>query len=161
MTFRKLIIALSTLVPALLASSGVHAQSAFGGLVGVWSGTGQIRLENGASESIKCNAYYTSREEGAGLGIALRCASQSYKIELRSKLSSQGGKLSGQWEERTFNASGSVSGQAAGGKINLSVVGGGFTGSMAVNTTGTSQSVAINTSGIGLKSVNISLARTG
>jgi len=160
MQVRKLVVALFGVISALVVSTSAQAQSPFTGLVGTWSGSGQIRLENGASESIRCNAYYTNRDEGAGLGIALRCASQSYKIELRSKLNSQGGHLSGQWEERTFNASGSVSGKAAGGKIDLSVVGGGFSGSMAVNTSGSSQTVAINTSGIGLKSVSISLSRS-
>lgn len=138
-----------------------NPQSTFANLHGVWSGSGQIRLEGGATENIKCNAYYTSRDEGAGLGIALRCASQSYKVELRSKILSKGGSISGTWEERTFNASGSVSGQATGSRINMSVVGGGFTGTMAVNTSGTSQSVAINTNGIGLKSVNINLSKSG
>jgi len=146
---------------AILVSTGTSAQSPFAGLHGVWSGNGQIRLDNGATENIKCNAYYTSRDDGAGLGIALRCASQSYKIELRSKILSQSGRISGSWEERTFNASGTVSGQASGSKINMSVVGGGFTGSMAVSTTGPNQTVAINTSGIGLRSVNISLAKSG
>src|SRR5690606_16098420 len=108
-----------------------------------------------------CNAYYTNRDDGAGLGIALRCASQSYKIELRSKILSQGTRITGTWEERTFNASGTVTGQATGSKINMSVVGGGFTGSMAVNTTGSSQTVAINTQGIGLRSVSISLSKSG
>lgn len=157
----KLAAALAVALSALCATSAARAQSTFAGLHGVWSGSGQIRLENGASESIKCNAYYTNRDDGAGLGIALRCASQSYKIELRSKILSQGGRVSGTWEERTFNASGTVSGQASGSKISMSVVGGGFTGSMAVNTSGSSQSVAINTQGIGLRSVNINLSKTG
>lgn len=161
MRLQKLAAASAVLLPALLQAGAAHAQSPFSGLHGVWSGNGQIRLENGATENIKCNAYYTSRDDGAGLGIALRCASQSYKIELRSKILSQSGRISGSWEERTFNASGTVSGQATGGRISMSVAGGGFTGSMAVNTSGASQSVAINTQGIGLRSVNINLSKTG
>lgn len=162
MSARKLLTAIVLmLTAAVLAPGAAHAQGTFANLHGVWSGSGQIRLEGGATENIKCNAYYTNRDDGAGLGIALRCASQSYKVELRSKILAKGGSISGTWEERTFNASGSVSGQASGSKISMSVVGGGFTGTMAVNTTGTSQSVAINTNGIGLKSVNINLSKAG
>lgn len=161
MSIHRLFVSLASVAAALVLSTAAHAQSPFTGLVGVWSGSGQIRLDSGATENIKCNAYYTNKDSGAGLGIAIRCASQSYKIELRSQIANQGGQISGKWEERTFNAAGDVSGQAAGSKINLSVVGGGFTGSMAVNTTGASQTVAINTSGIGLKSVHINLSRSG
>ena len=67
--------------------------------------------------------------------------------------------MTGSWEERTFNAAGNVTGQASVGKINLSIVGGGFSGSMSVGTTGSQQSVVIQTDGIGLQSVNISLSR--
>lgn len=161
MTARRHLGAAAALLLAMFSPVGASAQGAFAGLHGVWSGSGQIRLEGGATENIKCNAYYTSRDEGAGLGIALRCASQSYKVELRSKILAAGGSISGTWEERTFNASGNVTGQASGSRITMSVVGGGFTGTMAVHTTGTSQSVAINTNGIGLKSVNINLSKTG
>lgn len=135
------------------------ADPAFAPFSGTWTGTGQIRLDNGASERIKCNAYYTPRDEGTGLGIALRCASTSYKIELRSQLKSQSGRVSGSWEERNFNAAGNVTGQANGGRINLSVVGGGMTGTMNVTASGGTHSVVITTQGTGLRSVNISLTR--
>lgn len=154
------------LIPALIALAAVTVvqplaanEPTFAPFNGTWSGTGQIMLDNGASERIKCNAYYTPKDSGAGLGLAIRCASTSYKIELRSQLKSQGARISGTWEERNFNAAGDVNGQASGSRISLNVAGGGMTGTMNVMSSGTTQSVMITTQGTGLKSVSISLSR--
>lgn len=146
-------------VAALLVSPASASDAVFSTFNGNWSGMGQIKLDSGASERIKCNAYYTPKDAGAALGLAIRCASPSYKIELRSQLKSQGGKISGSWEERNFNAAGDVTGQASGSKISLSVAGGGMTGTMSVSASGETQSVTITTQGTGLRSVNISLSR--
>lgn len=143
----------------LMASPATASDTVFSTFNGNWTGTGQIRLDSGASEKIKCNAYYTPKEAGAALGLAIRCASASYKIELRSQLKSQGGRISGSWEERTFNAAGDVTGQASGSRISLSVAGGGMTGTMSVSASGETQAVTITTQGTGLKSVNINLSR--
>lgn len=135
------------------------AASPFSTLDGNWSGTGQIRLDSGQTERLKCNAYYRLKDGGSGLGIAIRCASQNNKIELRASLVNQSGKLSGTWEERTFNAAGDVTGQASDNRISLSIVGGGLSGSMVVTYTTSSQRVSITTHGTGLKGVSINLGR--
>lgn len=142
-----------------LAAPATAKPQAFVGLSGSWTGNGQIQLDNGSRESLKCKAYYT--DKGDDLGIALRCASSSYKIDLRAQLSAAGSNLKGSWEERQFNAAGNATGQATGNKISLSVVGGGMTASMSVTTTGTSQSVSITTVGTSMKGVSITLARDG
>jgi hypothetical protein len=131
--------------------------SPFDTLLGSWGGSGEIRLDQGRKERIKCNAYYTGG--GAELGLAIRCQSDSYKIEIRSKLSYSGGRLSGNWEERTFNASGSASGTASPSKISLSIKGG-VSGTMLVNFTKSSQNVIISTQGVALQGVRITLARS-
>ena len=92
------------------------------------------------------------------MGLAIRCASASAKIDLRSLLAYEGGRVSGNWEERTFNASGEVTGRASSGSMTLNI-GGGISGSMSVSLSGSSQSVSIRTSGSGLKGVSISLRR--
>ena len=148
------IAALFFLVPG---SSSYAGPSPFDTLLGSWGGSGELRLDKGRTERIKCNAYYTGG--GAELGVAIRCASDSYKIEIRSKLSYSGGRLSGNWEERTFNASGSASGTASPNKLSISIKGG-VSGTMLVNFTKSSQSVTISTQGAALKGVRISLARS-
>jgi hypothetical protein len=135
------------------------AASPFTSLEGNWSGGGQIRLDGGQTERLKCTAYYRQKDGGAALSIAIRCASQNNKIELRANLIHQGGKLSGTWEERTFNAAGDVTGQASDNRISLSISGGGLSGSMVVSFTPSSQRVSITTQGTGLKGVSINLSR--
>ena len=143
----------------LVAGVGAEAASPFADLNGSWSGSGRIRLEDGKSEGLKCKAYYLPKGGGTELGLALRCASASNKIELRANLASTGNRVSGSWEERTFNASGNVTGHASDNRINLSIVGGGFNGSMAVTTTGRSQVISVSTQGIALRGVNVNLER--
>lgn len=124
---------------------------------GSWSGGGQIRLEGGRSESIRCSANYLPR--GSNLGLALRCASPSNRIELRASLNSRGNRVSGTWEERSYNASGNVSGIAAGNALRLSIQGGGLSGFMVVTTNGGSQSISVRTDNSALRGVNISMRR--
>lgn len=160
-TARRSALALFASVSLLaLAPSTALADNPFATLNGSWSGAGQIKLEGGASESLKCRAYYTAKDDGAAMGLAIRCASASSKIELRANLTYAGGKVSGDWEERQFNAGGSVSGQASGTKINLAITGGGVNGSLTVALNGSTHSVSIQTTGIGLRAVNINLSRS-
>jgi hypothetical protein len=91
--------------------------------------------------------------------MAIRCQSESSSVEIRSKLSLSGSRISGTWEERTFNASGTASGSASGDRISLSIAGG-VSGSMQVSFSGSRQSVSISTQNIALKSVTISLSRS-
>jgi len=141
-----------------IGGSQARAESPFDMLAGTWVGSGQIRLDNGKSEALKCRAFYTQKDAG-GLGIALRCASASNKIELRASLSQDRGAIDGSWEERTFNAAGTVKGKMTPSRINLSITGGSFSGSMNVSILGERHSVSIETNGIGLKGVSINLSR--
>jgi hypothetical protein len=150
-------LALAALVVALPAGPSRADSSPFNGLLGSWGGPGEIRLDRNRRERIKCNAYYTGG--GAQLGLAIRCTSDSYKIEIRSKLSYSGGRLSGNWEERTFNAQGSASGTATSSKISLAIRGA-VTGSMVVSYTKSRQTVSISTQGVALQGVSITLGRS-
>ena len=134
------------------------AESPFAGLAGSWAGSGQIRLQDGHSERLTCRALYNPKDGGSSMGLSLRCASPSYKIELRSSLRYEGGRVSGSWEERTFNAGGSVSGKASAGAMQLSFSGN-VSGTMSVTFGGSSQRVALTTSGGGLSGLSLSLSK--
>lgn len=144
---------------ATVPSTFAEDASPFSKLAGSWSGSGTARFEDGKSEHLSCRGNYTIRNGGTGLGLALRCASAGSKIDMRSALNYQGGRVSGSWEERTFNASGDVSGRASNSSMNLAI-GGGLSGSMSVSFSGSSQSVSIKTSGTALKGVTIRLRRS-
>ena len=154
---RLAVIAIAALFIVVPRSPSYADPSPFDTLLGSWGGTGEIRLDKGRKERLKCNAYYTGG--GSDLGLAIRCQSDNYKIEIRSKLSYSGGRLSGNWEERTFNASGTASGTASPNKISLSIKGG-VSATMLVNYTKTTQNVNISVSGVALQGVRISLSRS-
>jgi hypothetical protein len=151
----------AVVMTALLVLAQGHATQAdsnpFDTLLGSWRGSGQIELDGGRMERLKCNAYYTGG--GAQLGMTIRCQSETSNVEIRSKLSQSGGRITGTWEERTYNAEGSATGRATSDKMSLQISGG-VTGTMSVSHSGSRQSVAIATQGIALKSVTIDLTRS-
>ena len=153
----RLVAALALGLALLPWASNPAAASPFDTLLGSWQGAGQIKLNDGRTERVKCNAYYTGG--GSQLGLAIRCQSESSNVEIRGKLSQSGGRVSGTWEERTFNASGTASGQASSDRISLQISGG-VSGSMQVSYSKSRQSVSISTQNIALRSVTISLSRS-
>jgi hypothetical protein len=165
MTFRLKLLRLTAALIGLaalalpVASSQLLADPAdpFSTLLGSWGGTGQYQLQDGKPQRVKCNAYYTGG--GTQLGMVIRCSSDTSKIEIRSKLSNSGGRVTGSWEERTYNAQGSASGSATGDMINLQISGA-VNGTMQVAYTASRQSVSISTQGVALRSVNITLGRS-
>lgn len=154
----KALIAASSILVSFAASPAM-AEGAFAEFNGAWRGAGNITLSGGQKEKLTCKAYYNPKNGGAELGIALTCSSQASKIELRANLNSSGDKVTGSWEERAFNSSGSVAGKASGSKINLSISGT-LTGTMSISSGGSSQSVNIRTDGTGFKSVTLTLSKT-
>jgi hypothetical protein len=142
-----------------LATVSTQAAGAFANFTGSWSGSGQMRLEGGRTEALRCKAYYNDKSGGTSLGISLRCASSASKVELRANLTSNGSRVSGDWEERQFNVGGRANGSASGNNISLAINGGGLSGSMSVTTTGSRQSVSITTENVALKGIQIGLSR--
>ena len=116
-----------------------------------------MELDQGRKERLKCNAYYTGG--GSQRRMAILCQSESSNLHMRSNLSLSGGRITGSWEERTYNAQGNASGQVSDGKISLNISGG-VTGTMSVAYTPSRQSVSISTQGITLESVKIDLTRS-
>lgn len=139
--------------PVATAADGPFAE-----LIGTWGGSGVAKFESGKKESLRCKGYYTDTGGPHKLGISIRCANASAKVELRASLIDSGGAISGTWEERTYNQSGSVTGHATANRLNLSISGG-ITGSMIVTVSHKSHSVAVITSGPSLKGINISMSR--
>lgn len=157
--FRALVaIAAGAASASFFAPVATAADGPFLELVGTWSGSGVAKFDSGKKESLRCKGYYTDTAGPHSLGISIRCANASAKVELRASLVDSSGAISGTWEERTYNQSGSVTGHATANKLNLSISGG-ITGSMLVTVSHRSHSVAVITSGPSLKGINISMTR--
>lgn len=159
LTNRKLAAA-ATLMAAMALSAGpssAAAESPFGTLAGTWSGSGTAQFDGGKTESLRCKGYYTN-SGASNLGLSIRCANASAKVELRANLVYANGSVSGNWEERTYNQSGTVSGNASSNKISLAITGG-IDGKMSVSIGGRQHSVIVSTGGPTLKGINISMSR--
>ena len=73
---------------SLISASGVPAIAAdnpFHSLVGTWNGSGTASFEGGTTESLRCKGYYTNGSGGSNLGLSIRCANASAKVELLEK----------------------------------------------------------------------------
>lgn len=131
---------------------------AFQPLHGAWRGAGKIMLSSGQMQRIRCRAYYRVLNGGSELGLAIRCAATDNRIELRANVSDSNGRLRGSWEERTFNATGKMTGRVLPGKMSVSI-GGALQGSMRISFSGRRQSVDISTAADGLRGIFIQLRR--
>ncbi|HWK37906.1 MAG TPA: hypothetical protein VNR88_03240 [Hyphomicrobium sp.] len=143
-----------------MAGMPAVAGSPFTSLVGTWSGKGTARLEGGKSEKLTCKGYY-SGSGGTELKLNIICANASTKVELRSVLKYAGGRVTGTWEERNYNQTGTITGSADEQKLRLNIGGGALKGVLSVSLGGATQSVSLSTQGSALQGVSINFARNG
>ena len=139
--------------PAAYAEPGPFAEMA-----GVWSGTGTISLDGGATERIRCRATYAVSGDGSGLNQNLVCASDSYKFELKSDVLAKNGSLSGTWSEVSRNVGGSLEGRASNSQFDVVVGAASFKAKLSVTTHANKQTVSISSDGA-IKGASISLSR--
>ena len=142
----------------LSASAGYAQSRPFAGFDGAWSGNGTVSLSDGSTERIRCRADYKVNGTGLGLKQTLRCASDSYKFDLSSDVTSQGDRISGNWNEATRNIFGNLQGTAGGGKIDVLVEAPGFTANLMMRTNGNRQTVQISSKG-DIRGVSITMVK--
>lgn len=145
--------------------AGVEARDAdqrpFAGMSGTWSGDGLVTMANGTRERMRCRASYSVAAMGASLNQGLRCASDSYRFDVKAFVqAAQDGALSGTWSEATHGVSGDVTGRVvSSGKIDTSVDTFGFSAALSVSTEGKRQHVSIVPQGNDVVSVSIDMQK--
>src|ERR1700709_1318568 len=145
----------------MLSVSASHAQSGpFAGFDGTWSGNGTVALSDGSAEGTRCKADYKVNGSGLGLKQNLHCASDSYKFDLSSDVTSNGDRISGNWSERSRNIFGNLQGTAGGGQIDVFVEASGFAANLTLRTTGNKQTVSISSKGE-IRGVSITMTKGG
>ena len=145
----------------MFSVSAGHAQSGsgpFAGFDGSWSGNGTVSLSDGTTERIRCKASYKVDGTGSGLQQTLRCASDSYKFDLSSNVTTQGDRIVGTWSEASRNINGNLQGKAGGGQIDVFVEAAGFAATLNLTTRGNRQSVSISSKGE-IRGVSINMVR--
>lgn len=146
---------------AALSTMGARAEEGpFAGLEGSWSGNGMVTMANGSHERIRCSANYSVPPLGKSLNQGLKCASDSYRFDVKSNVFVEaGGALRGTWSEATNQVSGNVSGRIAPGQIETSVNSPAFSAHLSVTTQGTRQSVSIQPVNTEVRVVTIEMRR--
>ncbi|WP_291858335.1 hypothetical protein [Bradyrhizobium sp.] len=145
----------------MFSVSAGHAQSGpFAGFDGSWAGNGTVALSDGTIERIRCKAAYKVNGSGMGLKQNLDCASDSYKFNLSSDVTSNGDRISGNWSEKSRNIFGNLQGTAGGGQIEVFVEASGFAANLTLKTTGNKQTVQISSKGE-IRGVNITMSKGG
>jgi hypothetical protein len=146
--FRLQRIALATglfLLP-VSASAQQHEGGAFSRFAGNWSGEGTVKTSAG-NERIRCKAHYDVTSDGTSLEQTLVCASDSYKLEVRSNVAATGTRFAGKWNEVTRDTIGNISGTITSKGIHGKIDGIGFTADLAISTQANRQSVTIDPTG--------------
>ena len=125
-------------------------------LRGNWGGSGTMLLKDGVKERLICKANYSG--SSSQLRLQINCQSNSNKVNMKARLSANGGRLLGVWEEETFKALGTIAGKIDEDKITFNI-GGNVLGDMVVRYSKSRQDISINTKGVALQSIKMRLSR--
>ena len=117
-----------------------------------WRGAEHQRREQ---EQLRCRASYDVAGAGEQLRLNLRCASASYNFDLASDVEYRGGAIRGSWTEASRNASGTLSGRAAGDHVEAAARGDSFSANLSLTTRGGRQTVSIRPEGTSITSVSL------
>jgi hypothetical protein len=133
--------------------------SPFTAMAGSWSGGGTLTTSDGAQERLRCRASYDVLGTGDELHLNLKCASESYNFDLAGEAQYRGGAISGAWTEASRNASGTISGRAAGDHIDVAARGDNFSANLSLTTRGGRQTVSIRPQAANVTEVSLALER--
>jgi len=144
-----------------LPAGGAQAAiaSPFAAMAGSWSGDGVLSTSDGGQERLRCRASYDVAGTGTELRLNLKCASESYNFDLASEVQYRGGAISGSWSESSRNASGTLTGRAAGDRIEAAARGENFSANLSLTTRGSRQTVSIHPAGTNITAVSLALSR--
>jgi hypothetical protein len=126
---------------------------------GYWSGGGSVTLANGNTERVKCAVTYKVSDDASQIRQSMRCASADYSINASADLRVRGQQVSGNWEEKTYSATGEVSGRYTGSAFVLSIQGANFSAAMNVSLSNCKQSINITPQGLDVNRISIGLAK--
>jgi hypothetical protein len=152
--------ALALAVGVWLAPGGSPAVAGpFTAMTGSWSGDGKLAYANGTSERLRCRASYAVGRDGDSVDFRIRCASDTYNIDLSGFMSDDGGTVSGQWSEPNYNSAGNLTGKSSGNRVNANAVGNTFSARLSLTTGANQQSVTIKPSTENITQITLSFRK--
>src|SRR6201998_2460197 len=157
---QRTVLAIGLFLLPVRVSAQQHEGSAFSRFAGDWSGEGTVKTSAG-TERIRCKAHYEVTSGGTSLEQTLLCASDSYKLDVRSEVAATGTRFAGKWNEVTRDTIGNISGTITSTGIRGKIDGIGFTADVAISIQANRQSVTIDPTGAtDISNVAITLTRT-
>ena len=133
----------------------------FQGLEGIWGGNGTVTYSSGTKERLRCRVQYTMAGNEDSLSQSMRCASDSYKFQINAIYIHENGNITGNWDEKTLDISGTITGNASTGHIAAALHGPGFLADVLVYTNGNAQTVTIASEGHEIRQVAIEVRKSG
>jgi hypothetical protein len=137
------------------------AASPFQKFAGEWRGAGEIVESNGHRELIRCRAEYAEAKDGSALNRAIVCASESFKLDIKSYVEASGDSIQGYWSETARDLNGHLTGRIAEGRFEGEISAPAFTAAISLTANGHSQAVSIKPRGGDVSDVRIELKRNG
>lgn len=134
-----------------------RAGQLFETLAGSWTGAGTVRLASG-TERIRCRAAY-SPYGATRLHLDLRCAGDSFTLQVQSDITREGDRVSGTWSETTFGISGELSGSVGANAIRATVGGMGVSAELSLALRGNVQAVTLTSQSAIASSASVTLRR--
>jgi hypothetical protein len=142
----------------VLFASPLWAADLFSVLPGNWVGTGRVTKQDGSTEPLRCKAKYSLTPSGNIMHQELKCAADSYRMDLTADLVNQKGALEGTWHEQDRQVGGSVVGRIEGDTITTKIQGNTFRADVTILTKANKQTIALTSdSGNYAKAVNVDL----
>ena len=115
-------------------------------VAGSWAGGGSANVAGSSLERIRCRANYSPAGD-ARLRLALRCASDSFNMQVESEVTREGDRLTGTWTETSVGISGNVSGTIGADRLHATITGLGVSADLSMTLRGDTQAVIIQSRG--------------
>lgn len=157
----KALLAFALAVTLVASESAAAPSSPFRNFIGQWSGRGEVVGSNGHRESMRCRAEFSDVKPGAAVNLAIVCASESFKFDIRSHVEASGESTTGYWTETSRNASGNLTGRIAQNHFDGQISSPTFSAAISLTSNGRTQAVSIKPSSGDIADVHIELKRGG
>jgi hypothetical protein len=144
---------------AALSGTPARADQTFEPIAGSWSGAGSMKPSDGPSERIRCRVNYVVDSAGQAVKLNLRCASDSYKMDLSANIVQTGTILSGNWFESEYRQGGKISGEHENGVVKAKIESDTITALLTMRTKGNHQLFAMESPGAWISQVSIQLIK--
>ena len=145
---------------AALGATGALASGPFADFGGTWKGAGRVSDVHGKSEALTCKSNNTPASDGIQMTLTLVCASDSYRVDFRSELYTDGQELRGTWTETSRDASGNISGTIRPDMINAKTTAPGFSATITIRVSGGKRfDVTLNAQGTNVNHVEVAMKR--